>query len=657
MRAGFLDALRHAAATGELPTSATRQAQEGQEAPSLVEQLTASLEAQSAPVRTLIHRTGVTAPPGSLTPGGRSPERATGGRGPSKGSLAQALGEATEDRADLVQAALDREVQPPLPLQPLGAPAEPLPPSEPLTATGRAAKRAAGDTSLYESPDVREAPRPWATVGYPPLRGGRDARGDDHDGLLGGGDLRVGAGAAGVGDRAAEDRASASLTPQTSPGRPALSYDLPTLIGDLPLFCSIGGQAGVGKTFWAKAVAEANEGCVLTATTGIAAVNLGEGTTINSLLKFFDSASLRDAFTGGWLEALLVKHRKAGMRRILLDEKSLLSGDQLTILCRAIDNVNAQRRLDEDEELGLILLGDFGQLPPIKEPFAFESAEWDRFAEHTLKLTKVWRQADRDFIEALQAVRVGQVGRALEFFADRLEQYTDQEFQGTTIMAKNDAVDKFNGLVLDKLKGAAITFPSSRWGSLRREWGGPPKPPHEWGVPEVLKLKLGALVMILANRNVAERGMPAEYLYVNGDLGTIVDAANGTVRVQLQRTGEQVTVIPITRENLIPLEVGRRKALKAEGHPERVSPDGKHEVIGSVSYLPIRAAWASTCHKSQGLSLSSVQINLRDPFWRTGGMVYVGLSRARTAEGLRMVGNVQGFRSRAVVDPRVVPWL
>jgi ATP-dependent DNA helicase PIF1 len=436
----------------------------------------------------------------------------------------------------------------------------------------------------------------------------------------------------------------------------SLTYDLPTSVADLPAFCFVCGPAGTGKTFWAKALALGDEGVTLAATTGIAAVNLGEGTTINALLRFYDTQSLTDAFTGGWLEAQLKKQRGAGLRRIVLDETSMLSGDQLTILSRAIDNVN-QDRGGDDAELGLILIGDFAQLPPVNEPFAFESAEWERYHAATYGLTTIRRQADREFISALQAVRRGEVAQALEFFAGRLEQTTHPHFDGTTVFAKNDAVDKYNQLRLDKVHGAPVEFGSSRWGKLRSEWGGDPQPRYKWGVPEALHLKIGALVMVLANRNVAEKGAPPEYLYVNGDLGTLVDVQTGTALVVLQRTGETVQVIPIQRENLIPLEVGRRKALRAEGHEERIALDGKHEVIGACSYMPLRLAWASTCHKSQGLSLTSVQLNLRDHFWTTGGMLYVGLSRCRTAEGLRIVGNLDGFRARCNTNTKVQPWL
>jgi hypothetical protein len=447
--------------------------------------------------------------------------------------------------------------------------------------------------------------------------------------------------------------------------------EIPTALADLPRFAYVCGPAGVGKTYWAKEVARlAGDAVCLAATTGIASVNLGEGTTINSLLRYFDTASLREAFTGGFLEAMLKKHRGTGLQRILLDEVSMLHGEQLTLLCRAIDNVNEDKP-EGVPDLGLILLGDFAQLAPVpdRDPadpkgikklpvaFAFESAEWERFAEHTLKLTQIRRQADREFIEALQACRRGAVGQALEYFGPRILSTTDMNFPGPTIVAKNEAVGKYNQLRLDQVKGDKVSWESSRWGKVRPEWGAAPKPESEWGVPKILQMKLSARVMILANKNVAGKDEPPCWEYTNGDLGTLEAADDSGAQVRLDRTGTLVRVGMLERFNEIPLEPGRRKALKAEGHPERVSEDGKREYVGGIRYLPIRLAYATTVHKSQGLSLDHVQINIRDPFFAQPGMLYVALSRARSVDGLRLVGTPEGFRARCTVNPKLRNWL
>jgi ATP-dependent exoDNAse (exonuclease V) alpha subunit len=80
-------------------------------------------------------------------------------------------------------------------------------------------------------------------------------------------------------------------------------------------------------------------------------------------------------------------------------------------------------------------------------------------------------------------------------------------------------------------------------------------------------------------------------------------------------------------------------------------------VVGSVEYLPLRLAYASTIHKSQGLTLDNVQIDFRDRFFGNPGMMYVALSRCRTPEGLRLVGSEEMMIKRTVVNQKVKRFL
>jgi hypothetical protein len=431
-----------------------------------------------------------------------------------------------------------------------------------------------------------------------------------------------------------------------------------------PPFTYLAGAAGSGKTFAMKDAARQRPGLLLCATTGIAAINLG-GTTVNAQLGYFDTKSLQESWTNGFLAARLGKLWKAGVRRLVLDEVSMLDGDQLTYLVKAIEEVNGRgyvlsKREAEDESgppnLGLTLVGDFAQLPPVKAPFAFESTEWDRFEPNTITLTEIKRQADPAFIEALRAARRGDGRAALAFFGPTLQTETDDRFEGPTLLAKNEAVDRYNWLRLNRLTGADIHFASSREGKQRSEWGNPDKPPNTWGIPPRLHLKIGALVMILANKRFP---MGTGFEYVNGDLGELMDAdeEHHVAYVTLQRTGQDVAVDYVRREVLIPMDSARRKELIALGQAEKIADGGKWEIAGWISYMPLRVAYASTVHKSQGLSLDRVQVNIRDGFFKSPGMLYVALSRARSAGGLRLVGSSAAFVERCTTDPRLKQWL
>lgn len=388
-----------------------------------------------------------------------------------------------------------------------------------------------------------------------------------------------------------------------------------------PVFSFLSGAAGTGKTFQVRAEAEADPATVLAATTGIAAINLG-GTTINSLLRYFDTEELELNAQYQKIHGRLSFLLDGGIRRIVLDEVSMLEARQLSVFVREIERVNASS--SPSARMRLTLVGDFAQLPPVEGQFAFEAPEWGRFRASTAILTEPRRQTEEKFLRALHAVRRGDREECYRFFNSRLQKALDPAFSGTTLVSTNREADTINARRLESLSTPAIFFQSARSGEQLPEWK------H---IPERLLLKKGALVMVLANRRTERSG---RLLYVNGDLGTL----QGISVVRLQRTGEEVSVEEVTREKLEPGVKEKRRAL------------------GSVTYMPLRAAYASTVHKSQGLSLDAVQVDLRNSFFtRCPGMLYVALSRCRTPEGLRLVGTAPQLLAACRVNPALKEWL
>lgn len=383
------------------------------------------------------------------------------------------------------------------------------------------------------------------------------------------------------------------------------------------------GIAGTGKSTLLREAADRSNGVyILCSTTGISAVNLGAGITLNSLLWFFDEASLLDNFTRGKLDIRLGQiYGKLGVRRILCDEVSMLPAACLSIICFALENLNAALEARKQAPLGLTVSGDYLQLPPVEGEFAFESEQWDKFEENTTILTKVHRQSDKEFIDALQKVREGKGKEVVDYFKDNLNQLVDPKFNGTTLYPYNSSVDKQNQYRLEKVDGDELSFTAQRTGKQRGEWK---------YIPNKLELKLGALVMILAN-NYKDK----ELEYCNGDLGTVVGAARNTVKVELQRTGTVVEVGYIMRNN------------------EEVAA-GKKAIIGSISYLPVRLAYSTSIHKSQSLTLDRIQVDIRPKFYKEcPGMLYTALSRCRTKAGLRLIGSPRTFVQNCTVNEKV----
>lgn len=446
-------------------------------------------------------------------------------------------------------------------------------------------------------------------------------------------------------------------------GVPHSSYTLPdweaieqlgdaAVLPEIPLWRSILGTAGTGKTFQVRRESEYYPNVKLLATTGIAAVNLG-GTTINSLLQYYDTADLQKAYELAKLHTFLARAADSGYTRFLIDEVSMMDGNQLDILTMALDEMN-ERRLDKDmDTLGLTLVGDFAQLPPVDAPFVFERPGWSRFNEHQVILTEPRRQADPAFVHALQAVRRGDRPAALAYFASKVRNTMIPEFDGSTILSKNDEVDRHNKMRMLKLPGKEVYFDAERWGEQDTAWK---------NIPNRLDLKVGALVMILANRREDTPGIaPHErsMLYANGDLGHITDvqemdlpatkSADGTFLparklwtplVTLKRNDRTYPVQWVTRE--------KTKITGARGERRN-----REDVLGRITYMPLRVAYATTVHKSQGLSLDNVQIMFHSRFFASPGMMYVALSRCKTAEGLVLVGTEKQFADRITVNLKV----
>lgn len=403
------------------------------------------------------------------------------------------------------------------------------------------------------------------------------------------------------------------------------------------------GRAGTGKSFEALRRCREQPGYgTLAATTGVSAVNLGM-TTINSLLSFFDTESLIDSYLTG---RLLKKLRDVAALScwLLIDEVSMLEAAQLDTLYEAVDDLNNERAVGGKPPLGLVLVGDFGQLPPVKGQFAFQARCWPKAASKITRLNKVWRQDHQQFLEALEFARRGQgteavrLLRSIANFADTL----DLNFVGTTIMGRNVEVERYNTMRLKQLPGEEIASTSKRWGRQRGEWK------H---IPEKLVVKKGCYVMVLSNR-------PPDFEYANGDCGWVedFDASKDTFHVKLARNGKVVKLPRIIRANESQEKPAHPNDDGTEARPV-VKAGWRFWLRGEISYHPLRLAYASTCHKAQGLTLDRVQLDCRNRFFGSPNLSYVALSRARSPAYLRIVGRPEVLAARIKVAPEVVEWL
>jgi ATP-dependent exoDNAse (exonuclease V) alpha subunit len=375
------------------------------------------------------------------------------------------------------------------------------------------------------------------------------------------------------------------------------------------------GRAGTGKSTLLRALRDMlTDETVVLAPTGLAAVNVG-GQTIHS---FF-------GFPPRLVRPEDIKRSRNGriMRRLgtlIIDEVSMVRSDLMWAIDQAL-RINRGRPREPFGGVRLLMFGDLHQLPPVVQeaevaehlefthggPFFFNvSSLRDGAGTALLELKQVFRQSDEDLLRVLDRIREGDTDvEDLTVLNERARPIrTLQEGDPYVILTPtNAAAHRINLAFLDALPAAAHSYTAGVTGDFS-ETAHP--------TDAVLTLKPGAKVILL--RNDSERR------WVNGTIARV--ARLETSRVWVTVDGREHEIEPVAWEN-------RRYAY------DQTEQKIVESVIGSFKQYPLRLAWALTIHKSQGLTLDKVYIDLgRGTF--AHGQTYVALSRCRTLEGLTL---------------------
>lgn len=381
------------------------------------------------------------------------------------------------------------------------------------------------------------------------------------------------------------------------------------------------GKAGTGKTTFLKNIkTNSPKRMVIVAPTGVAAINAG-GVTIHSFFQLsfgpnipnqnLDNRPLVRKFSNEKIKAI------KAIDILVIDEISMVRADILD----AIDEV-LRRYKNRNLPFGgvqLLMIGDLHQLAPVVKddewnilrpyyasPFFFESKALALSQFITIELTRIFRQADANFINLLNKVRDKKLDaestRLLNSRYDPNFTYPKDE-RYITLTSHNKAAMAINTAKLKELGGkshnfkAEITddFPESMY-------------PNEFD----LELKVGAQVMFVKN------DLNTEKRYFNGKLGEIVSVDDEVIKVKCPHEIEEISV-----------------SRAIWGNIKYILDDSKtlqENIIGTFTQFPIKTAWAITIHKSQGLTFDRAIIDAASSF--AHGQVYVALSRCKTFEGL-----------------------
>lgn len=398
------------------------------------------------------------------------------------------------------------------------------------------------------------------------------------------------------------------------------------------------GKAGTGKTtFLRDLCARSFKRIVVAAPTGIAAIN-ARGTTLHSLLQL----SFGPFVPGVRREAMKFSRRKLGLIRsmdmLVIDEVSMVRADLLDY----VDDV-LRRLRDPLRPFGgvqLLLIGDMQQLPPVvKEnewmmlrehypsPYFFHSKALQQAGYVTLELTKVYRQDDARFISLLNSLR------SSSGIADTVAALNERFVPGfipppgeswIRLTTHNAAADAINAAEMERLPGKPVSYRASVTGEF---------PENAYPAGEELSLKPGAQVMFIKNDTESRR-------FFNGMIGEVTALSGDSVTVRVPGEEECVTVGFTSWDNI-------------RYDVDTSSGEMKEVVQGQFSQIPLRAAWAITIHKSQGLTFSRAVIDASAAF--AHGQTYVALSRCRNLEGLVLSAPLRP--ESVITDPAVERFL
>jgi len=423
----------------------------------------------------------------------------------------------------------------------------------------------------------------------------------------------------------------------------------------------VSGKAGSGKSHllqrFVRTASSKHIRYALCAPTGIAAFNIGGETLHRRLglgLAADDPVTLFDQ----------ISKKKSNYRKtwnfllktdlLIIDEVSMVHPElfiKLDFLFK-----KARRSIKSFGGIMLLMVGDFTQLGPIigrddtsGRHSVLDTDCWQSMTIARVALMRSFRQQESEFLTMLNEVRMGCVSpRSLELLQQRVGakvgvSSTDgSSLVPIDIFPYNANVDAHNANMMAQLvsKGVEVsTFSPSLCVA-----------PSDDDQPMDKDEERQAREMISKER-LAQLAQQFPFFTVTLAKGAQVMMRNNKLIDEGIYNGTMGTVTSVT-PNMVYVRFVVNEAYLDEPHGiERAEFSvrvGKTVQI-VMNQFPLTLAWASTIHKVQGLTLSSVSIDASNCF--EAGQFYVAISRVRKLEDLSLIA----FNPRSLLsDERAV---
>jgi ATP-dependent DNA helicase PIF1 len=365
------------------------------------------------------------------------------------------------------------------------------------------------------------------------------------------------------------------------------------------------GPAGTGKSVTLKKMIEycCMEGRLygVTATTGSASFLIG-GRTIHSYLGLgLAKDSAKNIFEYNRRNRPHIVKKLRDLKVLIIDEISMLDNnlfDKISeYLCFVRYNKNPFGGIQ------VVLTGDFCQLEPVAGDYCFKSDIWGKLNLNTIYLKKMIRQdGDTKFQKMLMKLRYGICS---DKTFDILSELKDNKFTTITptiLYSKNYDVDKINNTEYQKLikTGAETKTYEIQLPTIKKNKDKATTWFNALDMPEEIELCIGCQIVVLANID-QDNGI------VNGTRGCIIELRNKSVIIK--------------RVNGSLFEIEYHKNISID------DPDI------FICYMPLKLAYALTIHKSQGMTLDAIEIDIGNDIF-AAGQAYTALSRAQSLKSI-----------------------
>ncbi|MCL2690277.1 MAG: AAA family ATPase [Chitinispirillia bacterium] len=374
------------------------------------------------------------------------------------------------------------------------------------------------------------------------------------------------------------------------------------------------GKAGTGKSFLLKYFKEnTKKKTAVVAPTGAAAINVG-GQTIHSFFQFAPNVQIPSEIEP--ITSTRLVHLLKCVEVIVIDEVSMVRVDLM-------DMIDAKLRLanGNDKPFGgkqVIMFGDPYQLPPVvdddgireylmntyKSAFFFAAPVFKNHPLLIYELSKVFRQGDdKDFVNLLNKVRDGSVdiGDIANFNEKCVRRPKEGELY-LTLVPTNGAANWINSDKLRKIRSQEFSYKAEITGKITQA---------EYPTEVDLRLKAGALVVMLENKGA----------WVNGTLAVVSYLDNDYLRVTINGI-----------EHTVDKKVWEKRKYSYDRHTKSLTS----EVIATFKQYPVKLAWALTIHKAQGQTYKTVAIDMGSGAFENG-QAYVALSRCVSMDTLYLL--------------------